>query len=52
MDEPKHRRLRAAAEAVRRRWMTVPQAALCLRVGAAEIRMALGLDVDVSGVKR
>ena len=40
--EPKHRRLAAAVEAVRRRWMTVERAAVLLEVGAAEIRIAMG----------
>lgn len=47
MTEPKHKRLAAAVEAVRRGWMNPRQAALACGVDVSEVRIALGVDRDM-----
>lgn len=49
--EPKHRRLAAAVEMVRRWRIAITTAAMACDVGAAEIRIALDMDRDLRSAR-
>lgn len=49
--EPKHKRLAAAVELVRRWRVAIPTAAIACGVGAAEIRIALDMDRDLRSAR-